>query len=63
MTRCGSAPARFRAPDELAPATATRGLGVHLFPESVRYLWLDRAAVVSASLESRPGGKAGGFRS
>jgi hypothetical protein len=37
-------PGRLPAPDELAARYGDpAGLGVHLWPESVRYLWLDRA--------------------
>jgi hypothetical protein len=37
-------PGPLPAPDELAARLGdTAGLGVHMGPESARYLWLDRA--------------------
>ncbi len=42
--RTGSGPGPLPAPNELAARYGdATGLGVHLWPDSVRYLWLDRA--------------------
>jgi hypothetical protein len=50
-------PGPLPAPDELAAQHGdSAGLGVHLWPESVRYLWLDRAQR-QAGKERRPPGR------
>ena len=49
-------PGPLPAPDELAARHGdATGLGVHLWPESVRYLWLDRAQQQSGKDRRPPG--------
>ena len=49
-------PGPLPAPDELAARYGdAAGLGVHLWPESVRYLWLDRAAAAGGRDKPRQG--------
>ncbi len=51
-------PGPLPAPDELAARYGDAvGLGVHLWPESVRYLWLDRAQRQAGKDKPRPRGE------